>query len=120
MINILVFTFVVTTFNGVAAEQGLFSLVVGGLLFAATIYAIDPVLGFFRFPKNFWAYLIIGTIFSLIYFIVLKTLLLGILSFGVGSIGGDFGPIEFFRVSLEDEMVSVIFASVYASSLSLL
>lgn len=118
--QILIFSFVVMSFNGLSTDEGVFSLVLGGVIFGVLMYLVNPVLDFFNFPRNFWGYLIIGTIFSLGYFVVLNTFIVGILDFSTGSVGGSFGPVEFPAMSLETEFISVIFAALYASALSII
>ncbi len=117
--EILIISFVVTTFNGIYPEQGLFSIVLAGLGFGLLMYMIDPILAFFKFPKNFWGYLIIGSIFSLIYFLLLNIFVVGIIGFQIGTIGGNFGPVAFPVINLQTEFMSVIFAAVYSLILSL-
>lgn len=120
LINLMIFGIVIYTFNGASFVEGLFSLILGGAIFALVMYGVDPILAFFKFPKNFWGYLIIATLFSLIYFAVLNSLLTGIVSFGVGSVGGDFGPIALPATSLESQMMTVIFTAIYAALLSII
>ena len=117
--QVLILSFVIATFNGVSPERGLFSIVIAGIGFGLLMYMIDPILAFFKFPKNFWGYLIIGSIFTFAYFLTLNILVVGIISFKSGSIGGGFGPVTFPVISLQTEFMSVIFASIYALLLSL-
>lgn len=118
--NILILSFVVATFNGVVLEQGVFSIVVAGALFGLALALVDPILGFFQFPKNFWAYLIVGTIINFVFYFLLNSLVVGFLDFQPGYLGGDFGPIEFPQINLDTETLSVIFTAVYSSLLTFL
>ncbi len=117
--QILILGFVLTTFNGIYPENGLFSIVVAGLGFGLLMYMIDPILAFLKFPKNFWGYLIIGSIFTIAYFLTLNLFIVGIIGFQIGTIGGGFGPVLLPVVSLGSEFASVIFSAIYALVLSL-
>lgn len=119
LIETLILITVVTTTQGVNFESGFFSMIIAGVLLGFLMFAIEPILGFLKFPKNFWSYLIVGGILNTVYFILLNTVLLGIIDFGVGSIGGGFGPIEFERISLETETYTVIFTAFYTLLFSL-
>ncbi|MBD3280035.1 hypothetical protein GF389_00740 [Candidatus Dojkabacteria bacterium] len=119
-IQILVLTFVVTTFNGVVPEEGVFSLVFSGLMFGIAVAAIDPILGFFKFPKNFWGFVIIGTLVSFGFFFLLDTVVVGFLDFRAGYLGGDFGPLEVPTLDIETETLAVIVTAVYAALLTFL
>jgi uncharacterized membrane protein YvlD (DUF360 family) len=118
-IEILIIITVVTTLPGVDFEQGVFSMVIAGILLGLLMYTIDPVLGFFRFPSNFWSYLIIGGIINVIFFILLSTVLVGIIKFGPSTIGGGFGPVDFPTLTLKNETYTVILGAFYAHLLTL-
>lgn len=119
VIETLILIAVVTTLDGVDFEQGVFSMIVAGVFLGLLMYVIDPVLGFFRFPRNFWSYLIVGGVMCVIYFLVLNTLLLGVIRFGVGTIGGDFGPVTLPVLNLETETYTIIFTGLYTLLFSL-
>lgn len=119
-IEIMVMITVVSTVNGLSFEDGVFSMIVSGIVLGLLMYAIDFVLGFFRFPKNLWGYLIVGSIFIGLYFILLNTVIVGIIHFGPSTLGGAFGPIDFPIVRLTNEIYTVIFSAVYTILLSLL
>lgn len=120
LLEVMVFGTTVLLINGVSLSEGSFSFLVGGVLFALAMFAVDPVLGFFKFPRNTWGYLVVGTIFSLLFFVVLNAVVVGIVDFKVATLGGDFGGINLPELSLETEMITVVFTAIFASALSLL
>ncbi len=120
LLQILVFSFVVTSVAAVTPQEGVFSLIIGGLLFAFVMYLVNPILDFFRFPRNFWGYLVIGTLFSVLFFVILDSLVFGILTFGIGNIGGGFGPISLPVISLSTKFLTVLFTAIYAALLSII
>jgi len=118
-IETLVLITVVSTTNGLRFEEGVFSMVVSGVILGLLMYAIDIVLGFFKFPRNFWGYLVVGSVFILLYFVLLNTVIVGIIHFGPATLGGSFGPIDFPIVELKDEVSTLIFSAVYTIIFSL-
>lgn len=119
VIETLILMAVISAMPGVRFEQGIFSMIIAGVILGFLMYAIEPILGFFRFPKNIWGFIVVGGILSIIYFILLNTFLLGIIEFGVGTVGGNFGPFEFPKISLETETYTVIFTAVLTLVFSL-
>ena len=117
-LQILLLSFVVTSFNGVVAEEGVFSLVVVGIMYGVVISLIDPILAFFKFPKNFWGFVIIGTLLTFAFFFLLDTVVVGFLDFRAGYLGGSFGPVEFPTMDIGTETLAVIVTAVYAAILT--
>ncbi|MBN1331447.1 hypothetical protein JW978_01010 [Candidatus Dojkabacteria bacterium] len=116
--QILILSFVVTTFNGVIEEEGVFSLVATGIMYGLVISAIEPILGFFKFPKNFWGFVIVGTLLTFAFFFMLDTVVVGFLDFRAGYLGGAFGPVEFPMMEIETETLAVIVTAVYSALLT--
>ena len=119
VVETLILVTVVSTVNGLRFEQGVFSMLVGGIILGLLMYGIEYVLGFFKFPKNFWGYLIVGSIFTLIYFILLNTVIVGVINFSPTTIGGSFGPLDFPSFKLDQEIYTVFFSAVYTMLFSL-
>src|SRR5262249_6583894 len=85
-----------------------------GLLYALVYTSLPNILKFFKFPVNFWGKLLIGTLFTLLYLVLLNFLLTGIINFGPGYIGGsDFIIFSIPKlVELPTAIAVIIFSSV--------
>jgi hypothetical protein len=122
-INVLIYWVVVTAIDGLNAGTfgTLTALILGGLLFALVSFAAEPVLGFFKFPENFWGLLVVGFVLNLLLFIILSTGILSpILKISAGSIGGGFDPLPIPVVTLGSAVVVASVGAVVATLLQIL
>ncbi len=85
--NLILFWIIVDVTPGMSAVHGSASKFVGGLFFGLIIALLPTILGFFKFPENFWGKFLIGTIFTILYFYILQTVLSSLIGFGPSRIG---------------------------------
>jgi hypothetical protein len=99
----------------------IFALTVGGILFAFLAILIEPLLGFFKFPINFWGLMIVGFLLNLLYFFVLSTgILPAMVILETGNFGGEFSPLPFPVIFLGNKFMVAIFAALIATLLQIL
>lgn len=122
-INVLLFWVLVTALDGL--DTGSFgtytALIIGGIIYAAAAFAVEPVLGFFKFPLNFWGLLVVGFVLNFVVFMIFSIgLLPSILTVSPGTFGGGFEPIPFPEFKLNSDVLVVIVASVLSTLLQIL
>ncbi|KXK08388.1 MAG: hypothetical protein QY330_03850 [Candidatus Dojkabacteria bacterium] len=111
--TLLFFTFV-GLMPGIDAKNGPVAVILAGLGFSLIMVFIGAILGFFKFPKNFWGKFLIGSLMSLLYFAFLHFVLVGFIQFGPGYIGGsDFIIFTLPKlVVLADPIAVLIFSAI--------
>lgn len=122
-INVLIYWALVTGLDVLApgSTGKVFALLIGGILFALLAIAVEPVLGFFKFPTNFWGLLVVGFLLNLIFFIVVSTgMLPGLVTIKVGSLGQEFAPLPFPIFALTSTLIAAVVVSLIASLLQIL
>lgn len=123
IINVLIYWVVITGINAVSPGSfGLiFSLLIGGALFSVLSLLVEPLLGFFKFPLNFWGLLVVGFLVNLLFFIILSTgVLPPIIRFNPGSFGAELAPFNFFNIPLANGFIIALFVSVVATLFQIL
>jgi len=121
-INILIYWVVVTGLTGLhITSNKIFALVIGGFIFALVALLVEPVLSFFKFPRNFWGLLVVGFIINLSLFIIYSLGFLPlILTVSSGIIGDGLAPIPFPAISLSSPILVAIVAALIATLLQIL
>ncbi len=119
-IGILIFATVVLSTDGVALDNGLYSLILGGAGFGFVMGLAEFIIDYFRLKRSAGIYILTSIILSLLYFFILKALVYGILDFHPVTIGGSFGPIVIPSFDLETETNTVVFVSLFAGILILI
>jgi uncharacterized membrane protein YvlD (DUF360 family) len=121
-INILIYWVLVTWITGL--DTGSFgrvtALLVGGLLFATASFAVEPVLGFFKFPVNFWGLLVVGFVVNITFFALMSFgFLPAVLNISSGSIGDGFSPLPIVEIKLASSILVALVAAVLGSLLQI-
>lgn len=80
--NSLLFFFLISVFeSGINISQGLFGKIMLGVFFGLIMVSVPFLLGFFKMPDNFWAMMLLGIVLSFLYFFLLKSGFLGLVTF---------------------------------------
>ena len=120
--NVLIYWVVVDIVSGLSPGSfgRIFALFVGGLAFALAALAVDPLLGFFKFPSNFWGWLVVGLVINSVLFLILSTgILPSILVIKSGSIGGGFSPIPIPVIKLGSSVMVAFVGAILATLLQI-
>jgi len=88
IVNVLLFIAFVVIMPGFNTPPGPVAAILAGLGFALIMTFITTILGFFKFPDNFWGKFLIGTLLVLLYFVLLQFFITGIVTFAAGYVGG--------------------------------
>lgn len=123
IVNIMLLSVVIVIVDGIEYVAGseVYGLIVAGTLFSIGALLAEPILGFFKFPTNFWGLLLVGFIINLGLFMLISTNVLpGVLDIGPGAFGSGFNPIPFFRLELDNTALVAAVAAVLATLLQIL
>ncbi len=88
VVNLMAFWIVASTMPGVESPHGAFGFVFAGILYGLLILSLPEILRFFRFPKNVWGKLLIGSGLTFIFLFIIATLMTQVLTFSTGYVGG--------------------------------
>lgn len=121
-INILIYWVLVTGVAGL--DEGSFGVftarIVGGLIFAAAAFAVEPVLSFFKFPLNFWGLLVVGFVLNLVVFMLFSTgIMPSVLVVNPGSFGGEFSPLPSPSFNMNSDLLVATVAAVLGTLLQI-
>lgn len=122
-INVLLYWALVTGLEVLqpGSTGRIFALLIGGLLFAGLALTVEPVLGFFKFPTNFWGLLVVGFIVNLLFFILVSSgVLPALVRLQAGNIGGELSPIPFPIIALSSTLLAAVVVSLIATLLQIL
>ncbi|MFQ5493368.1 MAG: hypothetical protein ACE5DX_04380 [Candidatus Dojkabacteria bacterium] len=86
--NMLIFWVFVTAMPGLSSPKGPIGLLIGGLGFGFIMAYLSKVLKFFKFPVNFWGKLIVGSLMTILWMVLMNFVVKGVIDFGPGYIGG--------------------------------
>ncbi len=115
-VNALLFYFVVDVIDGVSVSGDNLSLkVLVSLLFGFLMWAVIPILEFFKITINTWSMLLMGMVLSFGFLLVLYSGILGIGAIGPSRI--DLGIINGSIIML-DTMGTLVFSAVITGASS--
>jgi len=83
----MIFWIVAGTMPGIESPHGAFGFFLAGLFYGLLIIALPEILRFFRFPKNIWGKLLIGSGLTVILLFIFSTFLPSIITISAGYIG---------------------------------
>ncbi|KXK25859.1 MAG: hypothetical protein TR69_WS6001001465 [candidate division WS6 bacterium OLB20] len=114
VLNIMLFITFMVIMPGISSPKGPVAAIIAGFGFALIMTLLANILNFFKFPDNFWGNFLIGTLLTLLYFVLLQFLIRGIIEFGAGYIGGsDFIIFTLPKlVTLADPLFVLVFSAV--------
>lgn len=87
IVNLLLFWVFVSTMPGITSPNGSFGYLFVGSLFALAMLALPEILRFFKFPKNAWGKILIGTAMTFGLLMLIATVTPDILTISSGYIG---------------------------------
>lgn len=122
VVNIMLFWIVMGTMPGIDSPNGSFGFLLAGFLFALLILALPEVLRFFRFPKNVWGKMLIGSGLTFIFLLILTNLTTQIITVSEGFVGG-FDFIWFTTpvlLELPTALAAIGFVSVFLNICSII
>lgn len=88
VVNLMIFWIIASTMPGIESPHGAVGFLLSGLFFGLLVIALPEILRFFRFPKNIWGKLLIGSGLTFIMLFVIAVFLPSILTVSAGYIGG--------------------------------
>ena len=88
IVNFMIFWVLVTTMPGVSSPNGSFGYVLVGLIYGLFIVVLPEILRFFRFPKNVWGKLLIGSGITFVVLLLISSILPDVMTFTSGFVGG--------------------------------
>lgn len=88
VVNLMIFWIVASTMPGIESPHGAVGFLLAGFFFGLLIISLPEILRFFRFPKNIWGKLLIGSGLTFIMLWLISTFLPSILVISTGYIGG--------------------------------
>jgi uncharacterized membrane protein YvlD (DUF360 family) len=122
-INVLVYWALVTGLNvmNVGSFGTVLALLLGGIIFALLALAVEPVLGFFKFPSNFWGLLVVGFILNLVFFVIISSgALASLATMHTGVLGTELSPLPFPHITLGTSVLVAIAVALIATLLQIL
>ncbi len=87
IVNLLLFWVLVSTMPGITSPNGSFGYLFAGSLFALAMLVLPEILRFFKFPKNAWGKLLIGTAMTFGLLMLIASVTPDILTISGGYIG---------------------------------
>lgn len=84
----MVFWILMITMPGVTSPNGSIGYLLAGSIYSLQILALPEILRFFRFPKNVWGKLLIGSGLTFIILFLISALTPSVLTFTQGFVGG--------------------------------
>lgn len=121
-IHFMIFWLIISTMPGVTSPNGSVGYLIAGIFYALLILVLPEILRFFRFPKNLWGKLLIGSGLTFIFLWVISVSLSEVLVFSRGSIGG-FDFIWFSTpklITLPNTLSVLGFVSVFSNLCSII
>ena len=122
IVNLLLFWVFVSTMPGIASPNGSFGYFFAGGLFGLSMLILPEILRFFKFPKNAWGKLLIGTAMTFGLLLLISSMTPDILTISTGYIGNFdfiwFTPPTF--LSLPSELSVIGFVSLLLNVCSII
>lgn len=88
VLNLMIFWIVASTMPGIESPHGAFGFFLGGIFYGLLILSLPEILRFFRFPKNVWGKLLIGSGFTFVLMFLISAFLPQVISISSGYVGG--------------------------------
>lgn len=87
VVNLMIFWIVASNMPGIESPHGSVGFFMVGFLYGVLIISLPEILRFFRFPKNTWGKLFIGSGLTFILLLVVSTFLTSMITISASVIG---------------------------------
>ncbi len=87
IVNLMIFWIVASNMPGIESPHGSVGFFLAGFLYGLLIISLPEILRFFRFPKNTWGKLFIGSGLTFVLLLVVSTFLTSVITISASVIG---------------------------------
>lgn len=113
--NFLAYFVALTLTPGIYVQDGLKGYFISGAVYVALVLIIPRIIEFFKINVNIWSFILVGSLFSTLYFYLMRYFFVGFLTFEeFPATRSIFGLIK--GVALSESQV-IIFAGIFTTIL---
>lgn len=116
--NFIVFFVALTLTPGIVIRNGLIGFFVCGIVYSVIFLMIPKAIEFLKLNVNFWSYLLVGTVLSIIYFYLMRYIFVGFMVFSEFPANRELLNLKFLIGYHFSETGVILFASVFTTLLS--